>query len=139
MMKVVSCRGNCYVKKTKLVLKTHKNNSGTISWRINGWVFGERVRKNYKDKQKALAEKSAMEMRALQSENGGRPAGTFIGDEQLREAESLFLRIKDFLQNILPTKAEETTTASFGEIQRLGLRLPKGARQIANVVPKIGA
>lgn len=83
------------MKTTKLALQPYKNISGTTSWRITGWFLGDRVRKNFKDKQEALAEKSALEIHTAQADSGMRSTGTFLTDEQLREAEALFLRTKD--------------------------------------------
>jgi hypothetical protein len=57
------------VKTTKLALQPYKNFSGTTSWRITGWFLGDRVRKSFKDKQEALAEKNTLAKAALKTHN----------------------------------------------------------------------
>ena len=83
------------MKKTQLTIKSHRNPSGTQSWRVEGWFLGERLRKNFRDRADALAEKSILEIRAAQTEAGMRSAGTFLNDAQLREAEAAFMRLNN--------------------------------------------
>jgi len=59
-----------------------------------------RIRRNYKDKAYALAEKSALEIKSLQETSSLRSVGTFLSEAQLREAESLYLRIKELPRSL---------------------------------------
>ncbi|HEY1793295.1 MAG TPA: serine hydrolase [Opitutaceae bacterium] len=69
------------------------NRNGVISWRVAGWFHGVRIRKNFKTKEEAAAEKAALELKAMQATSGLRSATTFLVDEQLREAETAFRRL----------------------------------------------
>jgi site-specific recombinase XerD len=70
-----------------------QNRNGTTSWRVSGWLAGVRIRKNVKTREEAAAEKASLELRAMQHASGIRLATTFLTDDQLREAESIFRRI----------------------------------------------
>jgi len=70
------------------------NRNGVSSWRVSGYLAGVRIRKNFPTREEAAAEKSALDLRALQSAAGGvRAATTFLSDDQLREAEAAFRRL----------------------------------------------
>jgi integrase len=69
------------------------NRNGVTSWRVAGWLHGIRIRKNFKTKEEAAAEKAALELTAMQATSGLRSATTFLVDEQLREAETAFRRL----------------------------------------------
>jgi integrase len=69
------------------------NRNGVISWRVAGWLHGVRIRKNFKIREAAAAEKAALELRAMQATSGLRSATTFLVDEQLRQAETAFRRL----------------------------------------------
>ncbi|MDF9828511.1 integrase [Ereboglobus sp. PH5-10] len=77
-----------------LAIKPFKNRNGVTSYRVNGWFHGERVRKNFKTRQEAAAEKSALEIKSIQAASGLRPTATILTPEQQSEAEALFLKIK---------------------------------------------
>ncbi len=70
-----------------------ENRNGIISWRVDGRLHGVRFRKNFKTREEAAAEKTALELKALQAESGIRSATTFLTDAQLREAEDAFRRL----------------------------------------------
>jgi integrase len=70
-----------------------KNASGTVSWRVSGWLAGVRIRKNLKTRQEAATEKSQLEIRAAQAASGLRMVTTFLADDQLRESEAAFRRL----------------------------------------------
>jgi hypothetical protein len=70
-----------------------ENRNGVISWRVSGWLAGIRVRRNFRTREEAAAEKATLEVRALQATNGIRQASTFLTDEELREAETAFRRL----------------------------------------------
>ena len=78
---------------TSFAITRFKNQSGAISWRLSGWVAGVRIRKNFKTREEAAAEKASQEIRALQTASGLRSGTTFLTDVQLREAEDAFRRL----------------------------------------------
>jgi hypothetical protein len=75
------------------VVRRFENRNGVISWRVAGWLHGVRIRKNYKSKEEAAAEKATLELKAVQTTAGLRSATTFLVDEQLRQAEAVFRRL----------------------------------------------
>jgi integrase len=81
------------VKKPAFSVARFRNRNGSHSWRVSGWLYGLRIRKNFKSREEAAAEKSALELKALQANSGLRLAPTFLTDDQLREAEIAFRRI----------------------------------------------
>ena len=70
-----------------------KNRNGVISWRVSGWLHGVRIRKNFKTREEAAAEKAALELGAEQAASGLRSVSTSLAVEQVREAESAFQRL----------------------------------------------
>jgi hypothetical protein len=72
-----------------------KNRTGSASWRVTGYLGGVRLRKNFASREEAAAEKTSLEIRAIQAAKGQRAAVTSLNDVQLREAESIFHRIAD--------------------------------------------
>ena len=72
-----------------------ENRNGVISWRVSGWLHGLRIRKNFKTREEAAAEKAALEIKALQATSGLRTVATTLTDEQAREAEAAFRRLAD--------------------------------------------
>ncbi len=78
---------------TEFAVSRFENRNGVTSWRIAGWLHGVRIRKNFKIREEAAAEKAALELNALQATAGMRAAMTFLADEQLRQAEDAFRRI----------------------------------------------
>jgi hypothetical protein len=81
------------MNQTAFAVTRFQNRNGVTSWRVTGWLHGVRIRKNFKSKEEAAAEKAALELKALQFASGVRAATTFLTDEQLREAEAAFQRI----------------------------------------------
>jgi integrase len=79
---------------TKFAVSRFENRNGVTSWRVTGWLHGVRIRKNFKTREEAAAEKAALELDALQATAGMRAAMTFLADEQLRQAEDAFRRIE---------------------------------------------
>lgn len=57
------------------------------------YLHGERVRRNFKTREEAAAEKAALEIRAVQVAAGHRPQLTSLSEAQVREAESAFQRL----------------------------------------------
>ena len=78
---------------TSFEIARFKNRNGTASWRVSGWLHGSRMRKNFKSREEAAAEKTVLEIRAAQAATGLRPTTTFLADIQLREAEDAFRRL----------------------------------------------
>ncbi len=78
---------------TSFEIARFKNRNGTASWRVSGWLHGSRIRKNFKSREEAAAEKTVLEIRAAQAATGLRPTTTFLADIQLREAEDAFRRL----------------------------------------------
>jgi integrase len=76
-----------------LSIQRFENVSGTISYRVFGYLHGERVRRNFKTREEAAAEKTGLEIRAMQVGAGHRPQLTSLSEVQVREAESAFLRL----------------------------------------------
>jgi hypothetical protein len=69
-----------------------ENRNGIISWRVAGWLHGVRIRKNFKSKEEAAAERASLELKSDQASSGLHSAATWLTNEQLREAEALFRR-----------------------------------------------
>ena len=72
-----------------------ENRNGIISWRVDGRLHGVRIRKNFRSREEAIAEKATQELKALQTDAGLQSATTFLSEEQLREAETAFNRLKE--------------------------------------------
>ena len=64
-----------------------------MSWRVSGTLNGERIRKNFKTRDEAVAEKSFLEITSLQATSGLRAIATALTESQVREAEALFQRM----------------------------------------------
>ena len=71
----------------------YKNRNNVISWRVSGWLHGLRVRKNFKTREEAAAEKAVLDIKAVQATSGLRTIATALTDEQTREAEAIYQRI----------------------------------------------
>lgn len=78
---------------TQFTVTRFENRNGTTSWRVSGWLNGLRVRRNFKTREEAGAEKAVLEIKSLQAASGVRSAVTVLTEEQIREAESLFQRL----------------------------------------------
>lgn len=78
------------MNQTKFAVSRFENRNGAISWRVTGSLHGVRIRKNFKSREEAAAEKAALELSALQATAGTRAAMTFLDDSQLRQAEHAF-------------------------------------------------
>jgi hypothetical protein len=61
---------------TKFVVSRFENRNGITSWRVSGIIHGVRLRKNFKTREEAAAEKAALEIKALQSTSGLRSIAT---------------------------------------------------------------
>ncbi|MGA3007557.1 MAG: hypothetical protein ABSE59_06665 [Opitutaceae bacterium] len=65
-----------------------ENRNGVTSWRVAGILHGLRVRKNFRTREEAFAEKAALELKALQIAAGQRPVVTNLTQDQACEAEA---------------------------------------------------
>ena len=81
------------MNQTKFAVSRFENRNGSTSWRVDGRLHGVRIRKNFKTKEEAAAEKATLELKAIQAASGLRSATTFLTDSQLREAEDAFRRL----------------------------------------------
>ena len=85
---------------TQFAVSRFENRNGVTSWRLAGRLHGIRIRKNFKTKEEAAAEKAILELKAVQATAGLRAATTFLEDDQLREAEAAFRRITGYVQSL---------------------------------------
>ena len=82
------------MNQTGFAVSQFENRNGITSWRVAGWLHGVRIRKNFKTKEEAAAEKAALEVNALQAASGLRATATSLSNEQIREAEAVFRRLE---------------------------------------------
>jgi hypothetical protein len=78
---------------TTFAVSRFENRNGITSWRVDGRLHGLRIRRNFKTREAAAAEKAALELKALQAAAGLHVATTSLAEDQLREAESVFCRL----------------------------------------------
>ena len=78
---------------TTFAVSRFENRNGVTSWRVEGGLYGLRIRRNFKTREAAAAEKAALDLKALQAAAGLHAATTFLTEDQLREAESVFRRL----------------------------------------------
>jgi hypothetical protein len=81
-------------KNASFTIKPFKNRNGVISYRVAGWLLGERIRKNFKTREEAILERGTLQLRQAQADSDLRVTSTFLTEPQLREAEAVFLRLK---------------------------------------------
>jgi hypothetical protein len=79
----------------KFIVTRFINRNGAVSWRVCGNLHGVRIRRNFKSREEAGAEKAALEVKALQEASSLRASATFLDENQLREAETAFRRLAD--------------------------------------------
>jgi hypothetical protein len=85
----------------KFTVSRFENRNGSVSWRVAGFLHGVRIRRNFKTKEEAAAEKAVLEIAELQAAAGMRAATTFLSDAQLREAEDAFRRLQSRPESLL--------------------------------------
>lgn len=88
------------MKQSTFTVTRFTNRNGISSWRVDGRLHGLRIRKNFKTREEAGAEKEILEAKAAQLVSGLRTATTFLTDDQLREAEGVFRRLAGQPQSI---------------------------------------
>ncbi len=89
------------MNQTEFTVSRFENRNGSISCRVAGLLHGVRIRKNFKTKEDAAAEKAALEIAELQATAGMRAATTFLSEVQLREAEDAFRRLESKPRSLL--------------------------------------
>ncbi len=62
------------MKHDEFCVSKFENRNGVTSWRVTGWLHGLRIRKNFKTREEAAAEKATLELKTLQTTAGMRPA-----------------------------------------------------------------
>jgi len=80
--------------KKSFAVRRFRNRNGVFSFRVDGRLHGVRIRRNFKTKEEAAAEKATLELKALQANSGLQSVTTFLNTDQLREAESAFRRLQ---------------------------------------------
>ena len=75
------------------VISEFTNPSGEIVFRVAGWLDGKRIRKNFPTRAEAEAERQVLEVQRLQGATGIHTTVTRLAEDQLHEAEAMFLRL----------------------------------------------
>ena len=81
------------MKHTKFVVSPFENRNGNTSWRVDGYINGVRIRRNFRTREEAAAEQATLELKALNAANGLHTIATVLTAEQVREAEAVFHRL----------------------------------------------
>jgi len=89
------------MKQSPFVISRFENRNGVTSWRVDGRLHSLRIRRNFKTREEAAAEKAALEMKAMQVASGMRSVTTFMTDAQLREAEDAYRRTEGRSRSLL--------------------------------------
>ena len=63
---------NINMKKATFLFTRFINRNGVVSWRVEGRPGGIRIRKNFKTREEAVAERTALEMNAIKAQVVGR-------------------------------------------------------------------
>lgn len=83
------------IKTSSFRVRPFKNPSGQIVYQVDGFINGKRIRKNFPTRKEARIEKDALELKTIQSAASNlRMVGTHLSDDEVRQAESVFLRIR---------------------------------------------
>jgi hypothetical protein len=117
---------------TLLSITPFTNRNGVTSYRVGGYVRGERIRKNFKTRDDAIAEKNTLEIKFAQTDAGLRTVGTFLTEAQLREAEALYLRFKDNRARCRSTPSTDSATTKIPPARNLS---PKPSTNISHNAP----
>lgn len=83
------------MNQSAFIVSQFRNRSGITSWRVDGRINGIRIRKNFKTREEAAAEKATLELKSLQSTSSLRSVATTLTEDQTHEAEAVFLRLAD--------------------------------------------
>ena len=66
------------------------NDSGSRAWRVSGTINGERIRRNFKTREEAIAERQVLEIKRKNTAQDLKTIATRLTPEQNREAEHAF-------------------------------------------------
>jgi integrase len=77
-----------------------KNRNGVFSFRVDGRLNGVRIRRNFKTQEEAATEKAALELKALQLASDLRTVTTCLAEDQVRDAEAAFRRLRHTTHNL---------------------------------------
>ncbi len=83
------------------VVSQFTNPSEEVVFRVSGWLDGSRIRRNFPSRAEADAERLSLEIQRLQADSGVRPALTRMNEEQIRDAEAAFRRLKGTSHSLL--------------------------------------
>jgi site-specific recombinase XerD len=78
---------------TEFAVTRYQNRNGAISWRVTGWLHSIRIRRNFKTREEAAAERATLEIKALQAASGLHAVATVLTEDQIRDAEAVFRRL----------------------------------------------
>ena len=81
------------MKHQKFLVTRFENRNGVISWRVDGRLGSVRIRKNFKTREEAAAEKAGLELKSEQLDAGLNSVITCLTAEQVRDAELAFHRV----------------------------------------------
>lgn len=79
--------------KSSFVITRFNNPSGEVVFRVIGWLDGKRLRKNFRTRAEAEAERQILEVQRAQSESGIRTAITRLPEDAIRDAEATKVRL----------------------------------------------
>ena len=134
--------------KTNFSISRFSNRNGATSWRVSGLLGSVRIRKNFKTRDEAAAEKATLEIKAQQIDSCDQSILTHLTESQVREAEAVFQRLADkqhplafyvdyALANYREPEAQILLTAAVGEYiaarKRDVLQDQLSGRQLANI------
>ncbi|HEY1792779.1 MAG TPA: site-specific integrase [Opitutaceae bacterium] len=113
------------MKSTAFTVSRFENRNGVTSWRVSGWLHSDRVRRNFRTKEAAAAEKASLEIKAAQESAGLRPTATLLTEVQLREAELAFRRLEGCPWSLLACLEHSLANR----------RLPQHEKPLAEAIP----
>ena len=87
--------------RTPFKISNFKNSVGADSFRVSGQLHGVRIRRNFKTRIEAEAEREVLEVQRVDSANKLRSVVTRLTNDQIREAELAYQRIGDKPQQSL--------------------------------------
>lgn len=99
-----------------------KNPCGAISFRVSGRLDGVRIRRNFKTRAEAEAERQVLEVQRMDMANKFRPVVSRLTDAQLQEAEAAFRLLGDKPDQSLFACLEQALSIH----AKAGLRKPLG-------------
>lgn len=80
--------------KQRFKISKFTNPSGIVVWRLSGTLNGQRIRKNFKSRPKAVAERQQLEIKYLNDQSEGQAIWTTLTQEQNRDAIAAINQLK---------------------------------------------